>query len=172
MDKEKSIRDLLQQLVDNSGQLEKEKKVKKFSMPWNIRLFGKGALKRNYVIVCYINDNKNVQFMKVPISESAMMIKDSPYVAMAEHMLTYNNKPMLIVPSWNTTPFSPKENLDEAEKERTLNLGYRILLNKMKTEVTLAKKKMSWLVILIGLAAVGALIWLLTNAPKGGIKLL
>jgi hypothetical protein len=107
--------------------------------------------------------------MKTPIEEMAIMIKDSPYLATAEHMMTYNNKPMLIVPSWNTTPFSPKEDMNEAEKNQTLNLGYRILLNKMKVEVAGVKKKMSWLLIVGGMALVIGLIYLISQGSKGGL---
>lgn len=167
--KDKSIRDLMQEIVKQNETAEKTKKFRfGFMDDLKIRLFGKKAMKNNYVIVCLINENRHVSFIKVPIKENALMIKDSPYVAMSDHILLYNKKPMLIIPSWSTEPFSPKKDLEEADREKRMNLGYRILLNKMKIEVTSAKKQINWLLIVGGLAVIGGLVYLISSGapPK------
>lgn len=167
--KEKSLRDLMQELVEQNKKESDKKKNKKFRFSFfddlKIRFFGKGQLKKNYVIVQYINENRAVSFMKVPIEDNALMIKDSPYMAMSDHILLYDKKPMIILPSWNTEPFSPRENMAEAERNKTLNLGYRLLLNKMKVEVQNTKKKMNWIMIVGGIALIIGLIYLIS---KGG----
>jgi len=166
---EKSIKELLEELVEQNKKDVEEKKEKKFRFSFfddiKIKFFGKRQMKKNYVIVQYINENRAVSFMKVPIDENALMIKDSPYLAMSDHILLYNKKPMIILPSWNTEPFSPRENMNEAERNKTINLGYRILLNKMKIQVEGAKKKMNWIMIVGGMALIIGLIYLIS---KGG----
>lgn len=167
-EKELTLKEAIIKLAEANAKAEEKPKEKKFKLPFSSRL-RKGALKKGYVTVVYINDNKAVDFIKVPVSEGTTMIRDMPYLAMADHMLTYKGKPMIIVPAWNIEPFSPKQNMDEAEKEKTLNIGYRLILNKLKSEVISAKKKISWLLIGGAIVVIIGLFFLLS---KSGMKLL
>ena len=164
--KEVTLKDAILRLAEANEKNEEKKKEKSFKIPFFSRL-SKGNLKRGYVTVCYINDNKAIDFIKVPVSEGTTMIRDTPYLAMADHMLTYKGKPFIIQPAWNIQPFCPSKDLDDAEKERKLNIGYRLLFNKMKSDILSAKKKISWLLIIGGLVVAGGLIWFLMKNPQG-----
>lgn len=161
-----TLKEAILKLVKVQEQNQEEKKEKKFKIPFFSRL-SKKNMKDGYVTVCYINDNKAVDFIKVPISEGTAMIKDSPYLSTADHMLTYKGKPFIIVPSWNIEPFSPRKDMEDAERDKKLNIGYRLILNKMKSEVISAKKKISLLLIVGGLIVIIGLIWFLTKNPNG-----
>jgi len=161
-----SLKDKIEELIELNKQT-LEKKEKKFKLPWKARL-NKGNMRNNYTTVCYINENKAIDFLKVPVQEGTMMVKDAPYLAMADHMLTYKGKPFMIFPAWNTEPFSPKRNLDEAQENKTLNIGYRYLLNRMKSEVIKAKKSINVMLIVGILAAIGLVYYVLKS---GGLKL-
>ena len=162
-----SLKEMMEELIKINKEAITKKKEKKFRLPWKARV-GKAAMKKNYSTVLYINDNKEVNFVKVPIESGTIMIKDSPYVATADYMLTFKGRPFIIIPSWNTEPFSIANNLESAERNKTLNIGYKLLLNRMKMEVISTKKKMSWTVLLIGGAVLIGVIYLLQS---GTLKL-
>jgi predicted porin len=165
-----SLKEILMDIQQNQKKLIEEKKAKKWSLPWKARV-GKGKLKQGYITVAYINGNKEVEFIRVPISEGAAMIKDAPYLATSEYMLTHKGKPMIIINSESVEPYSPAKHIDEAERQHQLQLGYRILLNKMKSEVIKPKKPIPWGIVLGGLAVIGILFYMMSNGGLPNLKL-
>jgi len=162
-----SIKDKLDKLLDYNKTLIEQKKIKKFKIPWIGRLSRKN-LKNNYITVLYIQDNKEAQFMKVPIDESTVMIKDKPHLVTPEDIMTYKGKPIVIIPSWNYKPFSPTENMDEALKDNTHTKGLELLLNRMKKQIILPTKgSFNWLLIVGVIAAVAAVGYLLSTMHLG-----
>ena len=159
----KTIRDeiegLSKAIAELSGEEQKKKKKKRpMRIPFAAKLTRRD-MKENYANVLYIRENHNVEFMKLPISEGAVLINDKPYVASTDYVLHYKNKPFLIIPEWGTHPFSKASNLNQAERDQRTNLGYKILLNKMKTESIEPKKRLKvsgWLIltlIILGIIA-------------------
>lgn len=134
---------------------DKEKKQKKFRMPFGARV-GKVKAKQNYASICYINENREVKFMKAPIKEGTIILDNCPHLATTDYLLSYKGKPFIIVPAWSTKPFSPEENYDEATKAKTTTVGYRLLLNTMKSEIVSAKKKVNATMIFILLVVIAA----------------
>jgi|TARA_R100000093_G_scaffold35586_1_gene18797 hypothetical protein len=134
-----SLKGEIRRMNENFETLVEKNQAKRFKMPWSGRV-GKGKVKRNYASICYIGDNREARFMKLPIQEGTVMINGAPHLATTDFMLSYKGKPFLIVPSWNIKPFSPEENYDEATKLKTTTAGYRLLLNTMKLEQIKVKK--------------------------------
>lgn len=164
--KEKNLKELMEEMLENQKELINQKKEKKFKLPFGARL-GKKALKQGYMTVVFINDNKEVEFMKVPIKEQTMMIKETPHLAMAKYMMTYKGKPLMIVPSWNVEPFNPAQNFNEAETGKTMSVGYRLLMNRMKSAIIEGTKKaINWWIIVGGIAVIAALGYVAMKGPN------
>lgn len=143
MEEEKrTLKDEISDLNKNFSALISKKEAKNFRMPFAARV-NKRKAKDGYATICYINENRDAKFMRMPIKDGAIMIEGAPHLATTDFMLTYKNKPFLIVPSWNTKPFSPKTDYEKASEEKTTTFGYRLLLNTMKGELIKAKTKIS-----------------------------
>ena len=166
MEENKTIREDVEGISKKLDELIEQKKVKKFKMPYSAKL-GKSKIKKGYVIVQYINENREVTFFKKPIEEGTIMHNETPHLANAKCMLSYKGKPMLIVPSWSIEPFSPQQNMDDAERLKSLSIGYRYVFNRMKNSLISAKKKMSWAVVIGGIAVIILLGYLIST---GGLK--
>ncbi len=160
-----SLRDSMNELNKNFEELVKKKRTRKFGIPWKSRV-SKLSAREGYASICYINENRGIKFIKAPIKEGAIIIDGIPHLATTDYMLTYKNKPFLIVPSWNTEPFAPEENLSEAARNKRTTYGYRLLLNTLKSEQLETKKSISGMTIFILIAAIVAIGYYFT---RGGL---
>lgn len=157
-----SLREEIKKLNENLSESIAKKETKKFKFPMRGRL-NKKRVKTGWASICYINENKGVNFMRVPIKESTVLINGIPYLATPEHILNYNNKPFLIVPSWTVEPFSPSKNLDEAQLQNRLAIGNKLILNTLKSEQIQTKPKFDIRIILIILAVIIAAVYFLNR---------
>lgn len=155
----KGLNEKIDKLVEVDG-------AKGFRLPWRARI-GKKKIRYGWVIVCYINDNKEVQFFKKKVEEGTFIHKDIPYLANSQYMLSYKRKPLLIVPSWSVEPFSANANMQEAERLKTLSIGYRYIYNRLRNTMLSDKKGFNLLLILGGVAVIGLLAYLIFSG--GGI---
>ena len=165
-EKETTLKDEIKKLNENFTDLVAQKKAKNWRMPFSGRV-SKKKTKEGYASICYIQDNKDAKFMKMPITDGAIMIDNVPHLATPEFALTYKGKPFMIVPSWNTKPFSPERDYEDAMRAKTTSYGYRLLLNTMKGELIKAKAQISAGVIIAILAVLGIGGYFLTRG--GGI---
>lgn len=161
---ELSLRDELRRLSENLEESIEKKQTKKFKLPFKGRV-NKKKIKEGWASICYINENKGVNFMRVPIKEGTVLINGIPHVATPDYVLNYKNKPFMIVPSWNIEPFSPSKNLNEAQEKNKTNVGYKLILNTLKSEQIQQKPKFNIGIILIILAVIIGAIYFLN---KGG----
>ena len=164
MAEEKSIKELIEEMNKKFDELVESKQAKNWKMPWKARI-GRIKAKKNWTTVLFINDNREVKFMKLQIDEQTVKADGTPRIASTDYMMTYKRKPFIIIPSWSVKPFSPVDNYEEAEKENMLAVGYRLLLNKMKSEVIKPKMSMSWGLIIVGILILGGVAYYLL---KGG----
>lgn len=150
-----TLRDEMKQLSKEYKAMVEKKEQKKFNIPFKSRV-NKNKVKNGYVTICYIHDNRGIEFLKAPIKEGIIMVNDQPHIATTNYMLSFKNKPFLIVPSWNTIPFAPSQNLSEAQQKETLTVGYKLILNRLRSEQLKDKMKISagWvigiLIVLVG----------------------
>ena len=170
MRKDLSLRQLMDLMAQNQNTLIEQTKQKKFKLPFKSTMW-LPLLKRKkgYCLIIYCQDNRNIQFMKLPIDQATVMIKNSPHIASAQYMMTYKNMPVLFIPAWNVEPFNPTQNMSDAERDKTLSVGRRLLLNRMKEEVIKSKKTINWFIVIGAIAAIGIIGYFLTRG--GGMKL-
>lgn len=154
-----NLKDTLRKISENLDTLTREKKVKKFQFPWGARVT-RAYAKKGYAGVCYIDENKNVNFFRTPIDEGVLTDKKGiPHIATADHVLTYKNKPFLIVAAWDQYPFSPKDKLKEAIENNSLSVGWRLLANTLESEKVKPKMQFGgaiwWIIGIIVIAGAG-----------------
>lgn len=173
MEEGKSLKDELKdikQMLESTEKKKKEKKPRAFRFPGKGKL-GTARLKKNWVTVIQISENRNLNFTKLQIQDQTVMIDGIPRLATADNILLYKNKPVLLLPMWSVKPISPSDdqflNITENWKtleEKGLNVkGYKVLMDRMKREAISAKKSMPWWIWIVGLAVVGIAIYVLTS---------
>lgn len=136
--------------------LDSKDKKKAFKLPSKAKL-NNSKVKKNWVTVCKINENKGVDFTKEPIDNQTIIIDGIPRLATGEDVLNYKGKPMLIIPSWSVKPFSPTESFKESLEDGSNTKGYALLLARMKAGAIDMKKKMNAFLI-IGLVALAGIV--------------
>ena len=156
MEEKQSLKETLQKLNNSLDNLVEQKKIKRFNIPFFSRLT-MGNLKKNYVSICYIDDNKNIKFIKAPIDEGVIDIDGIPHLATAEHTLTYKGKPFIIVSSWNAKPYSPKVDLEEAKTEGTSSRGWKLIAMHLEKNIIKPKGNTPWGAIIFGLLVIGGI---------------
>lgn len=167
---DKNLKELIIEMYkDNKAdKQQKEKKTKSFRLPWSSRV-GNNAMKRGYVTVCYIDENKGVSFFKAPITEGVFKDKkDIPHVGTPDYILTYKNKPLVIQPSWSQYPFSPSQHFKETIDNKTSSHGWRLLANNLETTQIKPKGGFGgfggWIMLLL---IVGAVAYYFLNGGTG-----
>jgi len=161
-EEEKSIREILLEIKGNTDN--KKSKERKFRIPLKARV-GKHKAEKGWIIIQKINDNRQVTFEKKPIEEQTIVVDGIPRIVTPDETLIYKRKPFLILPSWSTKPFSPTDNYQDAILNGYASQGYKLLLNRIKSEIIKPKMKISGVVIFGIIIAIVALGYM---AIKGG----
>lgn len=159
MEEERKLSDILKSIDSKlEKSMVKEKKLKKFRMPGSGKINNARA-KKNWVSICYIQNNKVVRFVKAPISEGIIDIDGTPHTAMAEDIMTYKNKPFIIVPEWSAHPFSPTRDRTEAEEKKRLSTGWKLMANYLEQQQIKANKfgggAWIWIIVILAIAGLG-----------------
>ena len=165
--KEIGLKEEMKNISEKLDELTANGKVRKVRVP----KLSRGKLKNNWAVVCFINENKEVTFFKKQIEEGTIMHKDTPYLATANYMLTHKKQPMLIIPAWSVEPFSPQKSIEDAERDKSLSIGYRYLYNRMKNALITQKKSISTIAIIGGIVVIIGLIFLATGGMPKDFKL-
>ena len=146
-----TLKEKLEKLENKITDLEgKKSKIWNFKLPFRARL-NKKNISNNWITLQYINENKEVKFIKAPIEEGVILIEGVPHVPTPESIVTYKGKPMIIQPSWNTQPFMADIDYQRAREDGTLSKGWKLILNRYKNEAIAVKKTWSSGAIVIGL---------------------
>lgn len=156
---EKSLRETVRELSLKYEELEKEKKVKKFKIPFKGKL-SKRKVKNNYVTIMYIQDNKEVKFMRAQIDEQVAEINGEPKYIPSDHLMTFKGKPLVIQPSWSMSALNPNEHYQETMKRPEYSSkGWRYLVNYMNKTQIKAKREMKIGAIILMAVVVGGIAW-------------
>lgn len=151
-----TIQDDIKEIKEKLSQQEVGKKEKKFRLPFGKKVGG-GQKKKNYVTICKLNENGQINFKKVQIIDQTFMEDDIPRLAAAGYVMYWKKNPFIILPSWSVEPFSPMEHYKNSLITGTNTVGYSLLLAKMKKEQIGTKKSMGailpW-IIGVGLAGI------------------
>lgn len=150
---EEKVNDKILKLIES-----KAIKTKKFNYPFGKKV-GKSQRKKNYVTVIIPYENGSIDIKKYQIEDQTIIHDKIPRLAPnAAVMLDRKGNPVLILPNWSVSPFSPLEHYKQSLVEGSNAKGYKILMAKMKSETT-EKKKMK--VGKVGLWIFGLLIVLI-----------
>ena len=156
---ERKLSDILKSIDAKLEQtMVKEKKLKKFRMPGSGKV-SQAKAKKNWISICYIQNNGVVRFMKAKINEGIIEIDGTPHVAMTEYIMTYKNKPFIIVPEWSATPFSPRQDRFDAEEQKRLSIGWRLMTNYLEQQ-QIKPKGMGgsvwvWIIVILAICGLG-----------------
>ena len=164
MDKEKTgIRKDISEVKEMLLEFKKPKgkKRKKFRIPWKARV-GKAKLKKGYVTVEFINENKAINFEKKQIIGGTIEIDGSIYAIDNFDIYSYKGKPFIHQPRTKLNPWHPlREYLNE---ERTYDgkkldkneiFGQKYIMAKMKSDLITTKRKIGWGVSIFALVVLG-----------------
>ena len=144
--------------------LEQDKKVDDFKLPLGIRFFSKSKIKKkNYCVVMVIKTNSRMDIKLLPIEDDTISYNEQIYSATANFIMHYKKFPVIILPEWNSLPFSPADNYDEAKKAKTLTAGQKLIMTKMKLEAIKPKMNMNLKTIVMILGVLGIGYWILSS---------
>lgn len=149
---EKSLRETLAEINKNLEELSKEKKVKKWNLPFTARIgMGKKKKRKGYVVFMNIGLNKALTFIKAPIEEGVAMVNGVPHVVTPEDILIWKNKiPIVIQPQWSEKPFSAEKHFKETKDKNEGTEGWALIMNYMMKNQITNKKPISGGLIVVG----------------------
>lgn len=166
-EKQPTLKDILEKMSKSLDKLNEEKETKKFKfrLPFKARLTKKQA-RNNWVTIEYINENKEVNHIKAPIVEGVILVDGVPHVPHPGSILSLKGKPYIVQPSWSTQPFIAKEEYDKAKGDGTMSKGWKLILNRYKTEAIAIKKQWGMGTIIIGVLILGGIAWYAFSGGK------
>lgn len=136
------------EIIENKLQEEEkeqtEKDTKKFRFPFGKKV-SNVQKKKNYVTVFKVNENKNIDVQKCQIVDQAIMIDGVPRLGLTKYVMYLKKIPVIWLPSWRVTPFCPEQDIEASLQDGSNTNGYKILLAKMHSELTKAKKELGWI---------------------------
>ena len=156
-DKEESLKDIIKKNNEILNRLLNTEGVKNLKL----KKLGKGAKKKGYVNYLFIHENGEIEPLKVPIQEMTTLVNESPRLARPEEILSYKGSPIIIQPSWSSSPFSMVDNYEQTIKDKMLSAGYRLLALRAEQGNIKSKKKISGMVIFFIIVAILVLGYLL-----------
>ncbi len=171
MNLKESVQELSTVIREDQESKAKKKKKKTPRLSFKSRV-GKNKAKKGYVGIWKINETGFITPSKQQIKEQTIILDGVPRLATPEYVLRYKKGfrvyPLMLVPSWSVKPiepsklrkegFNPAEEFKESMADGSNIKGYRLLMNRMKTEAIGATKGgaggfIKW-IIGLGLAAI------------------
>jgi len=132
---------LLAEQLQEQNKLVKEKKIKKWRMPFRSFL-SKRRVRKGWVSIIYLRSNGAANFMRAPIDENIVDINGTLHVVDPRYIISYKNKPIIILPEWSMYPLDLKEKYSETELQGLKSMGTRHVYNYMKRNLIKEKKPM------------------------------
>lgn len=148
---ERSLNEKLDEALTLMKKDEKPKKEKKFDFPFGIKFGAKGKIRKNNALVQTISDNGETKFKFVPINDGMIYIKetDTYHMATATEILRYKNYPLIILPTFDTKPFSLSDRFEKADKEGRTTYWQKYFINIMNNSAIKPKMQLSGKVIFL-----------------------
>ena len=135
------------------------KKVKEFSLPFKINFMKKAAVKKNKILVFYLQRNMGMKLFYAQPEEGRYEHDGKTYNANHTFIFLYRGKiPSIIQPEWSIDPINPYEIKDNITAQQIIIRAVEASFKKMMD----GKKKFgSWglILIVVGVGIVGYLIF-------------
>lgn len=134
-----------------------KKKIKKLKLMGKAKT-RKGKIKKGYIGIIKVDQNRNISGEKVQIEGSAFTQKDGlTHATDGQEIYWWEGKfPIIIQPSWKNNPVNIEKAYSEIKNE---TYGQPYIKAKMLRDVIVQKKKTMSLMWIIGLIVVGYLIY-------------
>ena len=162
MSEEKGIKETLEDINKKLEELPKEKEKKKlFRLPSRAKV-NKANLKKDYITIEAIGENREIFFTKEQIIDGTIKIGDTVHAIDEFDIFTYKGKPFIHQPKTKINPWNPlsdylnTERFFEGKKlNRNEIYGQKYVMSRMKNDMVSAKKP------------IGAWIWIVLAAVAG-----
>jgi len=171
MSEEVSLKSTLANIDKKLEELTEKKVISETSF-WNKWKFwqnlSKGNIKRNWINIIYIQDNKNLRILKAPIDENIIMIDNIPHTVDVGDIFLHKNKPTIIQPSWSIKPLSPEQNKKETSEAGNNTLGWEYIMNYLKkTEIKSQKNIGVMMWVVVGCLVIGGIYYAIKSGMFG-----
>jgi hypothetical protein len=152
----------MDKLLEKFGE-EEEKKINKKDKKFKMKKLSKAKLKKNFVVVIYVNTNLEMDIKTVQIENNAIYIKETEtfYPLTSEYIIRHKGMPVIILHGDALTPVHPKVllGLMKPEDEPKLSMYQKVLFALLKkAQIQDTKKKFNIAAIVIIVIIIAAII--------------
>jgi hypothetical protein len=161
-----SLKEQMEEMGQNLADIQEalnQKKPKKFR---SIRTkLGKKKMKRGYIVVVEIGENKSVNIRKEPVVDGTVKLSDTLHAVSDLDIFLYQpilgkSIPMIFQPKVRLNPWNPLRDHVEGENE---TYGQKYVMARMEGDKLSLKKPTSIITWILVLAAVGAGIYVVAT---------
>jgi len=143
---EEDNRTLKDRIEALEGLTKEEYKPKKFRLPGKGKI-SKAKMKKGYVTIATINDNKEIDFTKDRIIDGTIKLQGgdlSFHAVDPSDIFSYKGKPFIFQPKRKLNPYNPLEGKHET-------YGQKYIMARMEGDKISLKKSMGWIGWVLGL---------------------
>ncbi len=137
----------------------KKKKPKSFRLPFKARV-GNSKLKKGYLTVIVIEDNKAVDFVREPIIDGTIKLEDTFHAVEDFDIYSYKGKPIIFQPKSKLNPYNPLKGENET-------YGQKYVMARMEGDKIIGKKKMGLTIGIGMLIIIGIIVYALFTGGGG-----
>ncbi len=153
---DEKLGDKIDKLTDAIKENLDKKKPKGMGIPfWLKTNLTKGKLKRGYIIVFEVADNKHINIRKEPIIDGTIKLDNTYHAIDDDDIFYYKNKPVIIQPKKRLNPHNVLTNEESPLAGDNETYGQPYIMAKMLKDVIKGKPKISWGMAIGILIAIG-----------------
>jgi hypothetical protein len=153
MAEEKSLREEIKEIKELVENRLDKKKPKKFKLPFKSRV-SKSKLRKGYITVASINENKSIEFRREPIIDSTFKLDDTFHTLDERDIYTYKGKPFIFQAKSKLNPYSPLTGDNET-------YGQKYVVARMEGDKIVGKRKIGFGISIGVLIIIGVVVYAL-----------
>jgi len=159
-EEEKGLGKKIEDLTETVKEALEKNKPKGMGLPFFFKTrLSKSKLKKGFVVVMEIGDNKHITFRKEPIINNTIRLDDTFHAITDLDLLFYKNKPFVVQLKGRLNPYNPTSLENQT-------YGQKYVMARMLGDAIKQKMKINWTIAIIILAALGVGAYFLSS---GGI---
>lgn len=137
MNEEKTLKDEIRDLKNIISE-DKQTKQKKWKLPYKAKV-GNAKLKKGYVTVEIINENKAIDFVREQIIDGTIKIGDTYHAVDDLDLFFYKGKPFVHQPKGSIYSYNPLVR-QKTDLQSNTTYGQKYVMARMEGDKILAKK--------------------------------
>jgi len=150
---EKSLRTEIQEMKDLVKESLEKQKPKKFRLPYRAKVT-KAHLRKGYITIAVINENKGIDFRREPIIDGTIKLEDTFHTLSEEDIYSYKGKPFIFQAKNKLNPYNPLRGDNET-------YGQKYVMARMEGDKIVSKKKIGLGISIGVLIIVGIIVYAL-----------